>query len=77
MTFESTSSDDALKYGMGILKRVYKIGKKKDDTQLMLAVADRLMLLYESMTETEKGKRQLPAGFGSLHFGDGNEDDRG
>jgi len=63
MTFESTSSDDVLKYGLEVLKKIYKIAKKKEDTTLMLGISDRLLLLYEGMVDIEKQKRQIPTGF--------------
>lgn len=63
MTFDSTSSDDVLAYGMNVLKRIYKMAKKKEDITLMMGVADRLLMLYESMADTERQKKQAPMGF--------------
>jgi hypothetical protein len=74
MTFEITSSQDVLKYALGSLKRIYKIAKKKEDTSLMMDITDRLLMLYESMSETEKNRRQVPTGFArmqTLEEGDG------
>jgi hypothetical protein len=66
MTFESTSSDDVLKYSMGVLKKIYKIARKKEDVNAMMGVADRLLVLFEGMSEIEKGRRQHPTGFARL-----------
>jgi len=66
MTFETTSSQDVLKYALGSLKRIYKIAKKKEDTSLMMDITDRLLMLYESMSETEKNRRQVPTGFARM-----------
>ena len=74
MTFESTSSDDVLKYGLGVLKEIYKKAKKKEDTGLMLNIADRLLLLYESMSDTEKSKRGHQLGF--VRVASEEDDDR-
>lgn len=63
MNFESASSDEVLEYGLGVLKQIYKKAKKRDDTALMLNIADRLLLLYESMSDIEKTKRPVQMGF--------------
>lgn len=73
MSFESVSSSDVVAHSIDILKKVYKIARKKEDTTLMLAIADRLMLLYESMSDIEKSKKQHPAGF---RLSVGEDDDR-
>ena len=67
MAFDSTSSDDVLNYGMNVLKRIYKIAKKKEDTTLMLGVADRLLVLYEGMSEIERTRRG-PVGFARIQL---------
>jgi len=74
MTFESTSSDDVLKYGLGVLKKIYKIAKKKEDTTLMLGISDRLLLLYEGMSDIEKQKRQIPTGFARYELAEEDDD---
>lgn len=72
MAFESTSSDEVLGYSINVLKKIYKVAKKKDDTTLMVAVADRLMILYETMSDIEKNKKSNPTGF-RLALGDDND----
>lgn len=72
MAFESTSSDEVLGYSISVLKKIYKMAKKKEDTALMVAVADRLMVLYETMSDIEKSKRPNPTGF-RLALGDEND----
>lgn len=72
MNFESASSDEVLNYGLGVLKKIYKLASKKEDTGLMLNIADRLLLLYESMSDIEKNKRPVQMGFIKIN---GEEDD--
>lgn len=74
MTFEYTSSDDVLKYGLSVLKKVYKLASKKEDTTLMLGVADRLLLLYEGMLDVEKQKKQVPTGFARYEIMEEDDD---
>ena len=75
MTFESTSSEDVLKYGLGVLKEIYKKAKKKEDAALMLNIADRLLVLYESMSDPERSKRGHHMGF--VRIASEEDDDRG
>lgn len=63
MTFESKDSEDILKYALGVLKKVYKVARKKEDTATMIGIADRLLVLFESMSDMENNKRQHPTGF--------------
>lgn len=67
MSFDSTSSDDVLNYGLTVLKKVYKIAKKKEDTALMLGVSDRLLVLYEGMIDSERNRRG-PVGFARMQL---------
>jgi hypothetical protein len=66
MTFESTSSDDVLKYSMNVLKKIYKTARKKEDLTVMMAVADRLLVLFEGLSDLEKIKKHQPTGFARL-----------
>ena len=52
-----------LEVSVKILERSYKIAKKKDDLEVMLAISDRLMLLYSTLEETGEGKKNKPVGF--------------
>jgi hypothetical protein len=66
MTFESTSSDDVLKYSMNVLKKIYKVARKKEDLTTMMGVADRLLVLFEGLSDIEKAKKHHPTGFARL-----------
>ena len=59
-----------LEVSIKVLEKSYKIAKKKDDLENMLAISDRLMLLYGMLEDEEKDKKK-PFGF-SL---DGDEDE--
>lgn len=67
-------SDDVLRQGMKALKDIYKKSKKKEDLQTMMAVADRFLLLFESMSDIERDRRH-PTGFSRIVMEE--EDDRG
>lgn len=58
-------SDEILRQGMKALRDIYKKSKKKEDLQTMMAVADRFLLLYESMSDTERDRRH-PTGFSRI-----------
>ena len=61
-----------LKVSVEILEKSYKLAKKKDDIEGMLAISDRLMLLYNTLEELKSIKDNKPrVGFGLL----GVEDD--
>ena len=51
---------------MGVLKKIYKIARKKEDTAVMMGVADRLLILFEGMSDLEKTRRQHPTGFARI-----------
>ena len=51
-----------LKSSLEVLQRSYKLAKKKDDLENMLAISDRLMVLYELLNNIKDGKR-TPLGF--------------
>jgi len=45
-----------LKSSLEVLSKAYKVAKKKDDLENMLAISDRLMLLYELLKNNETKK---------------------
>jgi hypothetical protein len=62
-----------LELSIKILEKSYKIAKKKDDLENMLAISDRLMLLYGVLEETKDGKKEKRFGFNILDTGDEDE----
>mgnify|MGYP006954623087 CR=1 FL=1 len=40
-----------------------KVAKKKDDTETMLAISDRLMVLYELLNNVKAASKSKPMGF--------------
>jgi hypothetical protein len=52
-----------LKSSLEVLQRSYKIAKRKDDLENMLAISDRLMLLYELLNGIRESSKQKPLGF--------------
>ena len=52
-----------LKSSLEVLQKSYKIAKKKDDLENMLAISDRLMLLYELLSNVKDSKKGNPLGF--------------
>ena len=52
-----------LEVSVKILERSYKVAKKKDDLEVMLAISDRLMILYSTLEDVGEGKKIKPLGF--------------
>jgi hypothetical protein len=52
-----------LKSSLEVLQRSYKIAKRKDDLENMLAISDRLMLLYELLNGIKENSKGKPLGF--------------
>jgi hypothetical protein len=52
-----------LKSSLEVLRRSYKIAKRKDDLENMLAISDRLMLLYELLNGIKENNKGKPLGF--------------
>jgi hypothetical protein len=52
-----------LKSSLEVLNKSYRIAKKKGDTETMLAISDRLMLLYELLSNIKDNKKMKPLGF--------------
>jgi hypothetical protein len=52
-----------LKSSLEVLQKSYKVAKKKDDTETMLAISDRLMILYELLNNMKKEKSGPSLGF--------------
>lgn len=52
-----------LKSSLEVLQKSYKVAKKKDDIENMLAISDRLMLLYELLKNVSESKKQPSLGF--------------
>lgn len=52
-----------LKSSLEVLQRSYKIAKRKDDLENMLAISDRLMLLYELLNGIKENNKGKPLGF--------------
>ena len=52
-----------LKSSLEVLNKSYRIAKKKGDTETMLAISDRLMLLYELLSNIKDNKKIKPLGF--------------
>ena len=48
-----------LKSSIKILQTSYNVAKKKDDIENMLAISDRLMLLYELLKNNETKKTAM------------------
>jgi len=48
-----------LKSSLKILQTSYNVAKKKDDIENMLAISDRLMLLYELLKNNETKKTAM------------------
>lgn len=59
-----------LKVSVEILEKGYKVAKKKEDLENMLAIADRLMLLYTMLDESKDSKKSKPLGFSLLEMDD-------
>lgn len=59
-----------LKSSLEVLRKSYKVAKKKDDTETMLAISDRLMVLYELLNNIKATGKGKPMGF---LIGDDNE----
>jgi len=59
-----------LKSSLEVLRKSYKVAKKKDDTETMLAISDRLMVLYELLNNVKAINKSKPMGF---LMGDDNE----
>jgi len=57
-----------IRVSVKILEKSYKIAKKKDDLENMLAISDRLMLLYGMLEDSKDGKKSKPLGFGILEL---------
>ena len=56
-----------LKATVDILEKSYKIAKKKEDLEVMLAISDRLMLLYSTLEELKQTKpKQSSFGFARM-----------
>jgi len=52
-----------LKSSLEVLQKSYSVAKKKDDIENMLAISDRLMLLYELLKNGAENKKTPPLGF--------------
>lgn len=52
-----------LKSSLEVLRKSYKVAKKKDDTETMLAISDRLMVLYELLNNVKATSKSKPMGF--------------
>lgn len=52
-----------LKSSLEILQKSYSVAKKKDDIENMLAISDRLMLLYELLKNVAETKKAPSLGF--------------
>jgi len=52
-----------LKSSLEVLQKSYKVAKKKDDLENMLAISDRLMLLYELLSNIKDSKKGNSLGF--------------
>jgi len=52
-----------LKSSLEVLQKSYKVAKKKDDVENMLAISDRLMLLYELLKNVAENKKSPSLGF--------------
>ena len=52
-----------LKSSLEVLNKSYRVAKKKGDTETMLAISDRLMLLYELLSNIKDNKKAKPLGF--------------
>jgi len=57
--------EELLKVSIRILDKSYKFAKKKEDLEAMLAIADRLMVLY-GLLEDGSGSKKSILGFGLL-----------
>lgn len=52
-----------LNLSLKVLEKAYAKAKKKDDTETMLAVSDRLMILYGMLEEVKANSRGKTLGF--------------
>jgi len=52
-----------LKSSLEILQKSYKVAKKKDDLENMLAISDRLMVLYELLNNIKEDRKTTKLGF--------------
>jgi len=52
-----------LEVSLEVLEKSYKIAKKKEDLEVMLAISDRLMILYSTLEEIKDIKKIKPLGF--------------
>jgi hypothetical protein len=52
-----------LKSSLEVLEKSYKLAKKKGDLENMLAISDRLMLLYELLSNAKDNKKGNSLGF--------------
>jgi len=52
-----------LKSSLEVLEKSYKLAKKKGDLENMLAISDRLMLLYELLSNVKDSKKGNSLGF--------------
>lgn len=52
-----------LDLSLKVLEKAYKKAKKKEDTETMLAISDRLMILYGMIEEVKSGSKGKPLGF--------------
>ena len=52
-----------LKSSLAVLEKAYKLSKKKDDIENMLAISDRLMVLYELLINIKYLKQGTKVGF--------------
>lgn len=59
----NNNSETLLNLSLKVLEKTYKKAKKKDDTETMLAVSDRLMILYGMLEEVKANSRGKSLGF--------------
>lgn len=72
LNFDKIDQDDLLETSISILKKVYELGKKRDDVEIMLGVSDRLCLIYEKMLELQEDGKS-PMGFSSISIRNDDE----
>lgn len=58
-----------LDIALEVLQKSYKQAKKKGDLEIMLAISDRLMVLYTTLQEIEGLQKGKPLGFVDIDSG--------
>ena len=70
---ESLITQELLHEAVKILKKTYKIAKKREDINAMFGVADRFTLLFEGLSDPERTRKQHPVGFARFSMEEDND----